>query len=670
MKRIAVVLAILLFLIVACQVGVERLDDADVTAVTPQPTLVDEVIIVERTAAPGEEVLAVTPMDLFLRPTVVTETVIVSDEAPQPTLTPTPTPPPPKTLQICQVAEPDSLFLYSTPMLDKQNLFHAIYENLYTTLDYAVQPQGLVKLPSLADGDAMVTAVTVQTGDQVVNSDGEVITLIEGAAVRNSAGDIVIFDGTPIEMNQMEVNFELLPMVWSDGTAVTADDSVFSFELNRDYEHPNQRVVGREELVERTAVYEGTGDLTLRWVGLPGYRDNSYFTNVWTPLPRHHIGDYPLEQLATLPDSARLPLSSGPFVVTEWTPGQIIVLEQNPFYYRQDEGFPKVDRLEFRFAPESDQMVSQIMSGRCDVGVSSGLHLGLVPILQEAANAGTLNVYPFDNPIMEHISFGITPSDEFEGVEVLQDAQVRQAIALCTNRQRMIDEALFGVGQIAHSYLPNRHPLTPKDMTIWVHDPVTGNALLTTLGLVDTDGDGIRELSNGEPLRMTFNTTLGAELRPAIGALFAEDMADCGIEIEEEYVSGETMFQEGREGLLFGRRFDTALFAWVVSGEPICDFWHSENIPSEANDWQGNNVAGWQNAEFDAACDRAQGAFPGSAAYVEGHQTAVRIFTEELPTLPLFSRVLIAITRPDVQNFQPNPSQPSQLWNIYELDIK
>lgn len=57
--------------------------------------------------------------------------------------------------------EPDDLFLYGSTQLTAVAVRYAIYENLYTTLDYDYQPQGLEKLPSLEDGDAVINTVTV-----------------------------------------------------------------------------------------------------------------------------------------------------------------------------------------------------------------------------------------------------------------------------------------------------------------------------------------------------------------------------------------------------------------------------------------------------------------------------------------------------------------------------
>jgi peptide/nickel transport system substrate-binding protein len=54
---------------------------------------------------------------------------------------------------------------------------------------------------------------------------------------------------------------------------------------------------------------------------------------------------------------------------------------------------------------------------------------------------------------------------------------------------------------------------------------------------------------------------------------------------------------------------------------------------------------------------------------VEAHQEAMRLFAAELPAVPLFSRLRLAATTPDVLNFRLDATQPSELWNAFELDM-
>ena len=76
------------------------------------------------------------------------------------------------------------------------------------------------------------------------------------------------------------------------------------------------------------------------------------------------------------------------------------------------------------------------------------------------------------------------------------------------------------------------------------------------------------------------------------------------------------------------------------------------------------------NEEFDAACLRALTALPGSEDYIEGHKEAQRIFSEQLPVVPLFLRIKLAAHRPEVKGFVMDPTMNSEMWNIETLDLE
>ena len=148
-------------------------------------------------------------------------------------------------------------------------------------------------------------------------------------------------------MPQLVVNYTFRPLVWSDGTPVTAADSVYSFEVARD------RLTPRPDAQARyTAAYEATGERSLRWTGLPGYLDPAFMTHVWPPLPQHQLGDFTPAELPALDEAARAPLSYGAFVVESWTAGESIRLVPNPHYDRAAEGLPHLTSLTFRFLAE------------------------------------------------------------------------------------------------------------------------------------------------------------------------------------------------------------------------------------------------------------------------------------------------------------------------------
>jgi peptide/nickel transport system substrate-binding protein len=612
---------------------------------------------------------AVAPTTSVVEIEVTEETTGVASPS---TLTPEPvatataepataTPPAAKILTVCMAQEPENLFLYGDELLAAQAVRHAIYENLYTQLDYGYQAQGVEKLPNLDDGDARLQAVEVTAGALVVDALGHVLTLRQGVTMLTAAGEPVTFSGDPITVNQMQVEFTFKPMVWSDGVPVTAEDSVYSFQVAADPLVPLDKT-----RIDRTANYEATGELTVRWTGLPGWVDSHYFLNVWPPLPQHQLASLTAGELFNSEEATRRPLSNGPFVVQSWTAGEQIELVANPHYYRAAEGLPYLEGVTFKFVPNNQELIPMALAGDCDVMTQDNA-LGTLE-LAEGSLDDVMTTYAQVGPIFEHLDFGITGYAD-ERPDWFEDARVRQAITRCTDRQRMITERFGDQTPVMNAYAPDNHPLYPAGLSSWTYDVTAANTLLDEAGYGDSDGNGIREdPATGTPFHIILQTTSGTELRPALAEIVQANLRDCGIEVEIAYPSD--LFAGGPDGPVFGRRFDLAIFAWLSQTEPPCHLYTTAQIPGPieagyAAGWQGLNVTGWSNAEFDAACLAAQQAFYGTPEYVEAHQRALGLFLQNVPSIPLFAHPKVALARPEVMNFKLDSTQPSELWNLF-----
>lgn len=619
---------------------------------------------------------------------VVVETVTVEVE-------PTPEPTGPKDLIVCMAQEPDTMYPYGGSMLAARAVQHAIFENDLTTLSFAYQAQGLEKVPSLSDGDAVLQEVEVKPGDMVRDVTDTVVAWGEGITVQNAAGEEVTFDGNSVMMQQLVVDFTIKPRVWADGTPVKASDSVYSFHLAGEPDTP----VGKYAF-ERTVSYEATGDLTTRWTGMPGYMDSTYFVNFWAPYPEHLWSKYSAAEMLEAEEVSRLPVGDGPFKIMEWVPGDSIHLVKNEFYYRAAEGLPYLDSVTFKFVPDTNQLVAQLLSGQCDIGTQDGMDVGQSPFLIEAEANGLLIPYFQTGTVYEHVDFGIDSFGEYNDSrpDWFEDSRVRQAMTMCTDRQGMVDNIFYGKSEVIQTYIPSVHPLYPAgELTEWPYDPAAANALLDEVGFLDTDGDGIREYAyseglaadnsdpaswNGTPFHITLGTTAGNEMRQQLTQIFKENMLQCGIDVELYYLPSSEWFADGPDGVLFGRRFDLGEFAWLTGVEPSCSLyagWQIPGDPAEVDEagaplypsgWGGQNEAAWSNAEFDAACQMAVGNLPGTAEYEQGHKDAQIIFSEQVPVIPMFLRLKVAAARPEIKNFYVDPTQNSELYNIFEIDIQ
>jgi peptide/nickel transport system substrate-binding protein len=621
-------------------------------------------IVTETVTLEGEEVEVTR---------VVSETIVVTPEE-------TEDPARPKNLIVCMAQEPDTLYPYGGSMLAATAVQVAIFETEVTTFSYDYQALGIEKLPSLSDGDAVVNQIEVNQGSLVLDATGNPATLEVGVAIINATGEIVEFDGSPIMMEQLSVNFTLQPRVWSDGTPVTAADSVYSFEVNRDPDTPATKFV-----TDRTASYEAIGELGLNWTGIPGFLDPTYFINVWQPFPQHIWGQFSASELLAVEESSRLPVSDGAFRIVEWVAGDSIRLEPNPFYYRQAEGLPYLDSVTYKFIPDTNQLIAQLISGACDLGTQDGLSASEAPFLIEAENSGLLTPYFQTGTVFEHIDFGVNSygdyGDDIGRPDWFEDARVRQAMTMCTDRQGMVDNILYGRSEVIHTYIPTVHPLYPEEgLTEWPYDIAAANAMLDEVGFIDNDGDGIREYYTdrgtaweGEPFVVTLGTTTGNDMRQQMTQIFKANMLDCGIDITLYYAPASEWFADGPEGQLFGRRYDLGEFAWVSAVQPSCNLYLTSQITGPEEEgfggWGATNNTGWSNEAFDQACNTALSSLPGTPEYEEGHKEAQRIFSQEVPVIPAFLRLIVAAARPNVIGFSVDPTGGTELQNIYQFDL-
>lgn len=622
-------------------------------------------------------------------PTTVTVTRIVVETAEPQTIfvhspaepdeTATAEPEPQKNLIVCTTQEPVSLYPYASTLPVETAVLHALYENNFTTLSYDIQAQGVTAVPSLANGDARLQPVQVQAGDLIVDAVGNVTSLTPGMTVVNSAGEEVVFEDTPLFMNQLVVDFAMLRRRWSDGQPVTAVDSVYSFQLEANPDTPTSKF-----LTARTASYEATGELATRWTSLPGFRDPDYALRFWRPLPSHLWGSYTAVDLLTAAISSREPVGDGPFMLVNWTAGESIRLEPNPYYYRINDGLPYLDSVTFRFVADDNQLIAGLLTGECGLTLPQELNLSHVSLLLAAETNGLVRPYFSPGTVYEHIDFGVNSWDRYgDGAlrpDWFQDARVRQAMTMCTDREGMMEKVLYGRSQLMHSIIPENHPLFPDDLTQWSYDVAAANALLDAVGYVDLDGDGIRQDPQTE---QSFRVTIGAgdnAMQQQIVQYFIENMRRCGIAVESYYLPANDWYADGPDGPLFGRQFDLGEFAWAAGREPACFAYASWEITGPETEinraskqpytgWDGTNATGWWDPDYDDACRRARQSLPGQPDYVRQHQTALRILARERPSIPLFARLNVTAAQPHVRNIQPDPTQPSVLWNLYTIDM-
>ncbi len=642
-------------------------------------------------------------------PRVVQTVVVTAAVTPEVrVITPTPPPEPPPTLQICVGPEPGSLYLYSPQLnLVGRSILEALADGPFDAYAYGYRAVALEEVPTLENGGARLTPVTVALGEPVVDADGRVVPLQPGVRYRPSGcfrqdcAQILPEDAESATLDQLVVTFHLRAgLTWEDGVPVSAQDSVFSFRLAADPATPVLKWY-----TDRTASYEAVDDRTVVWTGLPGYMDPTYFLRFWPPLPQHQLGERSAEALLQDEAANRQPLSWGPYRLTAWEPGRRLVLEPNPYYFRRDAQRPFFQKVIVRFVgQDANTALAMLMAGECDV-VSPTVGLAEQwDLLLALRDKERVRVHITAGAAFEHLGFVLYPVDQDDGYQygdlpnIFADARTRQGLALCLNREALVRDLLHDAVPVAASYLPSDHPLFNPDVPRYPYDPDAGQALLEEAGWVDHDQDPTtprvfrgysRGVPTNTPLAFVLDTTT-ARLRKAVAERIQADWARCGAQVTLRTSPPAELFAAGPTGPLFGRRTQVALFAWATDLATACRLWLSEAIPGPpeatigdipwlralwpaeaydrdafAYDWGGWNYHAYVNPEFDRVCKDVLFSPPEREEHRAAALRAQEILLSDVPMIPLYPRLKLALTRPDLCGFVLDPVAPSP-WSGLE----
>jgi peptide/nickel transport system substrate-binding protein len=377
-----------------------------------------------------------------------------------------------------------------------------------------------------------------------------------------------------------------------------------------------------------------------------------------------------------------LPLGWGSYILNEWKPGQSLHFVKNLNYFRSDSNLPKFDELNFLIYPDPNSALTALVDGKCDVLDPSTQLDGQVGLLQQMQTDGQAKLIAAQTNTMEWLGIGIAPASYDDGFNLpndrpdfFGDARMRQALALCLDRQKVVDTVLFGLSQVPDDYLPSDHPLHNGNIETYTFDPAAGNKILEQIGWIDHDNDpatprksaGVTKVPSGTPLILNYVTS-SATQRHQVTEIFSQSLAQCGIGLNVSYLAASDLYLQGPIGALFGRQFDLAEYAIGVNSlEPQCSWFTSNQIPTEKNHWVGTNISGYKNPAFDSACNQALQALPEEPAYT-AHQEAQVMFASDLPSIPLYQRLKIAATRPDFCGFSLDPASFHALADIESFD--
>lgn len=570
---------------------------------------------------------------------------------PAPTFTPTPFKP---ELVVCTRTEPDALIGSASPAGVALSALVAGRAVVFGT-GYEAQPDLLRALPSEANG-------TLRHND----------------------------DGTISVVLQYRDDLK-----WSDGTPFLIADALLGLKAAPPPGAP------LDDIVDMRA-----GDNMMVLLTLAAGAEYPYIP-AQPPLPSYALSNVDPAQLSANAYARTVNPSLGSYYVSEWSPGDHILLQANPYA----NPMPAIPVIRVRFLGDPSQAVGALTGSGCDVVLDDALGIEQLAALDQAAAGGTVRDYKTAGSLRDEIVFNTYPVAGGR-VPYFADTLVRQAIAYGFDRAGAVQQLGGGVSPLLDGWIPGTHwAAGGGGFKAYTLDAGRAGALLDQAGWRDEDGDGIREyhgtggdyscqrgkwsIADQTPLTPTLILPDGDPRRLALAQKLQSDLKAIGIGLQLQPASPANLFD--RSGPIQHRDFDAALISLAIGPDPggISQFvgadvfkhpldktpvhrWQLEqrwldseqlverlalsNVPSPDNDWQGQNYAGWCNEQADITVVQANLSFDANARK-GSYAQAEALVAGDAPIIPLAYRPRLAASRTYVCGIQPGPYD-TLLWNV------
>ena len=461
---------------------------------------------------------------------------------------------------------------------------------------------------------------------------------------------------------------------WSDGSDMTADDVVFTWRYCVD----EDTGCTSESSFDGIASMEAPDELTVKITfAAPTPYPYNAFVGTGTPIiSRAQFAGCVGAAATTCEAQNTVPLGTGPYRIISFKTNDEASYERNPFYRGEA---PYFDRVLLKGGGDAISAARAVMEkGEADYAWNLQVDPETLATM-EAAGLGKV-VVAFTS-LVERIvvnqtnpdpALGDNRSEYLDGQNphpFLTFEPIRQAMSLAIDRSN-ISEDLYGfAGEPACNLItgPPSYASTANDGCL-SQDIEGANKLLDDNGVLDTNGDGIRE-HNGVPLRITYQTSTNA-IRQDTQALIRDWWREIGIETELIHHDASVFFggDPVADKEASYRRFfaDVQMYAsgsdiepqQYLSG-PLC-----KHIQSRENNWAFDNVARSCNPEYDvlfAQLEQAQNGSERAALVKQLNDIHVRSYYE----IPLVNRGIVSAHLNTLKGVRIN-GWDSEMWNIAE----
>ncbi|MBS0856502.1 MULTISPECIES: ABC transporter substrate-binding protein SapA [unclassified Tatumella] len=329
------------------------------------------------------------------------------------------------------------------------------------------------------------------------------------------------------------------------------------------------------------------------------------------------------------------PVGTGPFQLAEYRSGQFIRLIRNPQYWK---GVPRMQQVVIDIGAGGTGRLSKLLTGECDVlAYPAASQLSILrddPRLRMALRPGMNIAYlafntrkpPLDNP------------------------EVRKALSLAINNERLISSIYYGTAETAASVLPRASWAYDNRTRISDYNPQQAQQRLKQLGIQDLHLKLMVPVAsqpwNPSPLKT-------AELIQA-------DLGRIGVSVDIVPVEGR--FQEAQ---LMSLNHDLTLAGWATDSNDPDSFFRPLLSCAAIN--SATNYAHWCYPAFDQILQSALTS-QQLADRIDSYDQAQQMLADQLPVLPLASSLRLQAYRYDIKGLVLSPFGNTSFAGVYRDD--
>ncbi|OFW51001.1 MAG: hypothetical protein A3G77_15360 [Acidobacteria bacterium RIFCSPLOWO2_12_FULL_68_19] len=463
-------------------------------------------------------------------------------------------------------------------------------------------------------------------------------------------------------------------VTWSDGAPFTSADVLFSFQAVFDGKArsviASSLTVGGQPIRAR-APDPQTVVLTYAAPSGPGLRllDNLPI------LPKHKLeaalagGTFASAWNASTPPADIV--GTGPFIVREYQPGQRVVLDRNPRYWRRAEdgsALPYLDRIVLEIIPEQNAELLRLQAGELDLTSSELRPEDYVPV-REAEDQGRLRLIELGvGPDADAFWFCLKP--EVKGKNplfaVVQRREFRQAISHAVDRDAFVETVFLGAA------VPAWGPVTPgnpqwfwPDVPRYAHDDELAGRLLDDLGLRKRDPSGVRKTAEGVEARFTVLTQRGIGWYERGAAVLRDELMRIGIVLDIVPLEFGALIER-----LLACDYDAVYYRPLATDlDPAgnLDFWLSSGSAHLWNIGQRTPASEWERRIDTLMLEQA--ASLDFERRLQQFNLVQQILAENVPVLYFAAPRLYYAHSPRLRGVVPTVQRPPVLWNADRLGV-